>query len=128
MVSAIIYFGLASCQKKDTAPSIVGKWLIINDSTTITGKDSFPSSHSNYIGTADDYYDFRNNGELYVKEANYMDTMAYEVTGNNQVGCTPSPGFTTSYNISHITATQATLMVEGFTSTSELMKIVNLQR
>jgi hypothetical protein len=51
-----------------------------------------------------------------------------EVTGNNQVGCVPSPGFTTSYNISNITATQATLMVDGFTASAELMKIVNLKR
>jgi hypothetical protein len=128
MLLPCLYLGFAGCQKKEAAPSILGKWLILNDSTKITGRDSFPSSHSNFIGTASDYYDFRSDGKLYVKEDDYLDTMAYEVTGNNQVGCAPSPGFNTSYNISHITSSQATLIVDGFMSSGELMKIINLKR
>lgn len=123
---AIILFTIPSC-KKDKEPGILGKWNILSDSTSLRGNGDMPSSYTNYIGKPSDYYDFRTDGNLYVKEGEALDTMAYQVQGNN-VGCTPSPGFTDSYNTTLLTDSSATLTVSGFTIQGQLYKIVKLKR
>ena len=114
--------------KKETHPSIAGKWQIVNDSTRFIGNASNSSWHADYIGQPGDFYDFRSNGMMYVKEGPKLDSMAYEVSGNNQVGCVPAPGFTSTYQTSFISQSNSTLIVSGNTAAGQLNKIVNLRR
>jgi len=114
--------------KKDAGPSIKGKWNIVNDSTRITGTGGELIYHNNYIGAAGDYYDFRDDGKMYMKEGAALDTMQYEVYGNNQVRCTPSPGFADAYNTTLLTGNKASLTVSGLTARGQLVKLINLQR
>jgi hypothetical protein len=114
--------------KKDGGPSIKGKWNIINDSTRITGTGGELVYHNNYIGAAGDYYDFRDNGKMYMKEGASLDSMQYEVYGNNQVRCTPSPGFTDTYNTTLLTGNRASLTVSGLSVQGHVVKLINLER
>ena len=114
--------------KKDAGPSIKGKWNIVNDSTRITGTGGELIYHSNYMGVAGDYYDFRDDGKMYMKEGVALDTMQYEVYGNNQVRCVPSPGFTDTYNTTLLTHNKASLTISGLTAQGQLVKLINLQR
>jgi hypothetical protein len=129
IIILLILGGYASCSKSsDHTPLISGKWGIIDDSTKFVGTDTFPSYHFNYIGQASDYYDFRSDGNMYVREGDVLDTMAYEVLANNQVRCTPSPGFNDTYTTSRVTDTTAVFNIAANTPQGLLTKIINLRR
>ena len=130
ILAAALSLGVLSCRKSANYPPIVGKWNIVNDSTDFESLGvlpNYPSFHSNYIGQPGDYYDFRPSGMMYTKEGAVVDSMAYEVV-QGQVHCTPSPGFTTTYVASNITATTATFTIKGFQSGGNLTKIINLSK
>jgi hypothetical protein len=88
----------------------------------------FGSYHSDYIGQPGDYYDFSPRNMLYTKEGAHTDSMAYEVLPNNQVRCSPSPGFNESYTTSDIALTRATFHVMLITEQGTLTKIIHLTR
>ena len=86
--------------------SLIGKWAVVSDSTfTGVGADNHPA---NYIGQTNDYFDFRNDGKLYMKEGLKLDTSSYQLTSDTTV-LIPSFGITmngvteTSY-ITNLTA------------------------
>lgn len=80
---------LIANSNKDTissSASIVGIWKILKDSFFVVDAPAFFKTHdSSYIGVATDYYNFRQDGSLYIKEGNVSDTLAYEILPNNQV-------------------------------------------
>ncbi len=74
---------LASCEKTAvsteesslTDATIVGKWNIVSDSSFQgVGQNNHPV---NYTGVAGDYYDFRTDGNVYIKEGPAFDTLSY---------------------------------------------------
>ena len=87
-LTAFISFFLISC-KKDFVPandlhaSIIGKWNILNDST-FTGVGV--SNHAvNYTGQTGDYFDFRTDGYIYIKENTTLDTLSYSITSDTTI-------------------------------------------
>ena len=73
--------------KKTTIPEVVGKWSIEKDSTYIAEAPPFFNAGPGgiYTGVNGDYYDFRPDGKLYIKEGTYSDTLTYNVSSGNQV-------------------------------------------
>jgi len=85
---------MISCTKSG-ANSIVGKWNIVKDSSYVSGAPPFFNAGTGgaYMGVAGDYYDFKQNGTLYIKEGSYADTVIFSVSFNNQLTLTSN-----SYN------------------------------
>jgi hypothetical protein len=87
-LTAVITFLLLSCKKSslstnDTPTSIVKKWNILNDSTFIgVGVNNHPV---NYAGQAGDYFDFRTDGYIYIKEGPILDTLSYSLTSDTTI-------------------------------------------
>ena len=85
---AFINFFLISCKKNllpanDIHASIIGKWNILNDSTFIgVGVNNHPV---NYTGQMDDYFDFRRDGYIYIKENTIFDTLSYSLTSDTTI-------------------------------------------
>src|SRR5450432_412178 len=77
-----IYLAFISC-KKDQTGVITGKWNLVNDSVVSgTGPQI---GIKNYIGVSGDYFDFRTNGYLYIKEGAKLDTLSYNVSFGNKI-------------------------------------------
>jgi len=117
-----------SCHKTDgqTNP-LAAKWNIISDSLTIISL-----SGSNYIGTANDYYNFTANGALYIKEESVAYTATYSMIANNQIDIAydlPSdvPDHRTYY-ITNLTAHTATLTLSGTSLGPAERQIINLKK
>ncbi|HTI12549.1 MAG TPA: hypothetical protein VL832_28445 [Puia sp.] len=101
----------ASCKKSNSNPelrhshpaiaSIVGKWSLTKDSSfSAIGVGNFGTVQE-YIGQPDDYWDFRSDDKVYIKEGAKLDTLGYKlVTGNtitiNTFGWTLNGAATTS--------------------------------
>jgi len=87
-LTAVITFFLISCKKSslstnDTPTSIVKKWNILNDSTFIgVGVNNHPV---NYAGQAGDYFDFRTDSYIYIKEGPILDTLSYSLTSDTTI-------------------------------------------
>ena len=82
---AIITFFLTSCKRDsvDSSATIFGKWNVLNDSTFEgVGISNHPA---NYTGKTGDYFDFRNDGKLYIKEGLKLDTSIYKLTSNTTI-------------------------------------------
>jgi len=58
---------------------------MVNDSTTDGGPLASPLIKTNYVGAPGDYFDFRANGRLYIKEGSGYDTLAYHTTARDSV-------------------------------------------
>ena len=131
-----ISISLISCKKSD-ASLIVAKWQIVNDSSSLSGAgiSAFTNGH-NYIGTPADYYDFRNDGTVYVKEGSNLDTMGYKVMGDSVINFYPD--FTSGYyslNITSITNNKLTLLLgtnpassANLTPEGYEVRIINLKK
>ena len=70
IISSVLFILVEnSCSKtEDQTISIVGKWQIINDTTSFQLLLNGKNYDSNYIGKSNDYYDFISDGNLYHKE------------------------------------------------------------
>jgi hypothetical protein len=77
--------GLFSCKNSVVNPSntIMGKWGIKVDST-VSGIGPIQTTQI-YIGKSGDYYDFRPDNKLYIKEGTTLDTLAYKVVADNKI-------------------------------------------
>ncbi len=63
--------------------SLVARWNIAKDS--IAASFIGPVHYNVYVGTADDYYDFRADGRCYVKENGAFDTISYKIVTDTTV-------------------------------------------
>src|SRR5947208_2904362 len=86
-------FGLAaflsclfiSCEKSAEADhqapvTILHKWNLVNDSTYYgLGLNNHPV---NYLGKPGDYFDFRADGYLYIREGSGLDTLSYSISSD----------------------------------------------
>lgn len=80
--------GIVSCEKNDS-DSIIGKWNLITDSSYVAEAPPFFNAGSGiYQGNAGDYYDFRNDGTLYIKEGAYSDTVSYKMESGRSLTIT----------------------------------------
>jgi len=88
---------IASCQKNEvkeqekvanpvSPASILGKWKVEELNSSIISKNISPLI-SSYKGAETDYYDFRDNGYVYMHVGTKQDSMSYIITGNSIITC-----------------------------------------
>lgn len=130
---AIIAFFLTSCKKDlaDSKATILGKWSIITDSTFEgVGASNHPI---NYTGKTGDYFDFRNDGKLYIKEGLKLDTSTYKLNSDSTIliplfGITIN-GVTEISHITNLTSHSATINAPTLVTPGGLFgRKVNLSR
>ena len=87
LIALFVFSCLASCKKSgNSGPvTLVAKWSLVNDSTAYGGALPSPLTKTNYIGVRGDYFDFRADGKLYIKEGAKYDTLAYHMTSGDSV-------------------------------------------
>jgi hypothetical protein len=84
----------SSCKKQNMQPvatpaipvttaALLGKWSIAKDSTYIAFIG--PPTITVYVGTANDYYDFRADSKCYKHENGVYDTIAYKIASDTSV-------------------------------------------
>lgn len=108
---------IVSCTKNNgtnVRATIEGRWLIKKDSVTST---IGPYAHgTNYVGTAADYFDFRPDNKLYIKEGATLDTFTYTITSDTTM---TFGGVGVNLNITPLRA-----FMSSFTATSVTLNIV----
>jgi hypothetical protein len=82
LIALFVFSCLVSCKKSgESGPvTLVAKWSLVNDSTAYGGALASPLTKTNYVGVPGDYFDFRADGKLYIKEGSKYDTLAYNNT------------------------------------------------
>ena len=87
-LTALTILFLISCKKNsisanDFRATILEKWNILNDSTYIgVGVNNHLV---NYAGQPGDYFDFRTDGYVYIKEGPILDTLSYSLTSDTTI-------------------------------------------
>lgn len=73
---------MAACSKDNDGATIKGKCNLVSDSIVV----DFPQSkHETYKGVLGDYFDFRNDGKVYVKEGAVFDTLNYALISDHSI-------------------------------------------
>ncbi len=102
---------LYSCKNSGVSPAsgIAGKWNIKVDST-FTGIGPFDTTEV-YNGKAGDYFDFRSDNKLYIKEGATLDTFAYKIVAANKITISAAGSADISENcfVDAISPTSATI-------------------
>jgi hypothetical protein len=86
-----LMFCLYACKKHcDTAfmtntrtSLIIGKWNIVRD--TVYAGVNTGADPAIYIGQPGDYFDFSEDGNVYIREGAGLDTLSYKLLPNNQI-------------------------------------------
>lgn len=74
---------LISCKKDTVSNALVGKWNVLSDSTF---EGVAQNNHAlDYTGEPGDYFDFRTDGKVYIKESSQLDTLSYTVISSSAV-------------------------------------------
>jgi hypothetical protein len=88
LISAGLVFIFCSCSKQristnSTASSIAGKWNLLSDSS-FTGVGT--NNHLlGYTGQTGDYFDFRTDQNVYIKEGTNYDTLGYKIVSDSTI-------------------------------------------
>jgi len=64
--------------------SIAGKWSVIKDSS-FSAIGASPGNVQEYIGQPDDYWDFRTDARVYIKEGAKLDTLEYKLLSDSTI-------------------------------------------
>jgi hypothetical protein len=88
LVSAGFIIIFCSCSKQSvsinsTAATIMGKWNLISDSE-YTGV-GIGNHLVGYLGQTGDYFDFRTDQNLYIKEGSGYDTLGYKIVTDSTI-------------------------------------------
>lgn len=125
-IIAAIFLAI-SCTKDilsvNDIPTITGKWNVITDSTfSGVGAGNHPV---NLSGQRGDYFDFRSDGIVYIKEGATLDKLSYTLTSDTTIvmksfgGITlngvPETSFITNLTIHTVTITAPFLYTPGGT-------------
>jgi len=111
IVVLLVTTGIFSCKKSSVslANPLMGKWNVERDSLNYgIGPQQQTKT---YVGVAGDYFDFRPDNRLYIKEGNQLDTFTYKVILANQLQVTQTGANNTPLNlfIDDINATSASI-------------------
>ncbi len=103
-LSSLVFFCF-SCggNPVSPSPSVLGKWTVLSDNQ-YTGV-GLNNHQVTFTGQSGDYFDFRTNGKVYIKEGSSFDTLSYKLLSDTTVSIT-SFG---SFYIRHLTVHNATL-------------------
>jgi hypothetical protein len=132
-----MFFSCLKDKSNVVPPSLVGKWSIVNDSTTFSEWGLFTGAptKSNYIGKAGDSYDFESNGNLYISDDGEKDTATYLThlnlvrigfTSYNGSSANPYPGI--EMTVSNLTAHTVTLTDTAISPETIYTEKINLKR
>ena len=70
----------------NTAVTLAGQWKVVKDSVTYTSGNSQTGVSSDvYKGKAADYFEFTNDGKLYIQENGAIDTANYTINTDNSL-------------------------------------------
>jgi hypothetical protein len=103
IVSCLMFFCFVACKKQfGEGANITGTWRVATDSTfTGVGVSSMPY---NYQGQPADYFDFRADGHVYIRENNVLDTFSYQLSADTNLNLTElSNGNSRSFHVSTFT-------------------------
>jgi len=130
LIALFVFSCLASCKKSgDSGPvTLIAKWSLINDSTAYGGALASPLTQKNYVGVPGDYFDFRADGKLYIKEGSKYDTLAYNKASGDSVIINAFNYNNTPSVIKPITANSATIYSTFMVFEIYNFRIVNLKR
>ena len=83
LLSATIF----SCKKTSVQGpiSIQGKWSLKLDSIAQGVSTPSPQYSTKYEGTTADYFDFRSDNKLYIKEGAHLDTFSYQLSTDSNL-------------------------------------------
>jgi hypothetical protein len=111
IVVLLITIGILSCQKSgvNTTTSLLGKWNVKSD--TLDYGIGPQQQTKIYLGVAGDYFDFRADHKLYIKEGTLLDTLTYKVISATKLQVTPTGAKDGTLNlfIDNITSTSANI-------------------
>ena len=83
ILAVICLFYLAAGCKKNSEKvyplSLSGKWILVKDSVEYGAAELYSDV---YNGIPGDYFDFRSDGNCYVKEGSHYDTLAYRIVSD----------------------------------------------
>jgi hypothetical protein len=84
-----------SCQKSDVNPNnhsqtnidqaIYGKWVIVTAYTGITSSDPKVNSYSKPVYISEKYWEFANDGKLYLKSDSTVNSIPFKVENGNKL-------------------------------------------
>ena len=74
---------------------LLGKWELVKDSTS-SQVGGGTTRYLVYLGTTDDYFDFRSDGKCYINEKGVLDTMLFKMPTDNSVIFGKSNGYQVS--------------------------------
>lgn len=69
---------LMTCKKAAQPVTLVHKWNVLSDSTD----NLFSGNRRYYTGQTGDYFDFRTDNKIYLKEGSLLDTMSYSINAD----------------------------------------------
>jgi len=68
-----------------TAVTLEGQWKLVRDSVGFSGGESAGTTTNVYEGTSGDYFEFTNDGKLYIKENGVVDTANYTIDTDKSI-------------------------------------------
>lgn len=104
---------------------LIGKWSLAKDST-FSYIDTAMIHTKVYIGTADDYFDFRINGKVYISENGVLDSMSFGMPTDTTVVFDKSNGVQISGNGTATSVPTLQNVINPFTSNSARITYVYL--
>ena len=69
----------------NTAVTLAGQWKLVKDSVGFSGGESAGATSDIYKGTAADYFEFTNDGKLYIQENGVVDTANYTINTDKSI-------------------------------------------
>jgi hypothetical protein len=69
----------------NTAITVSGQWKLVQDSVGFPGGESTGATTNVYKGTAVDYFEFTNDGKLYIQENGVVDTANYTIDTDKSI-------------------------------------------
>jgi hypothetical protein len=69
----------------NTAITLSGQWKLVKDSVSFSGGESAGATSDVYKGTAADYFEFTNDGKLYILENGLTDTANYTIDTDKSI-------------------------------------------
>lgn len=110
-ILALFSFTFTACKKEKaqtTAEKIVGKWQMSNliYNAHVNGADNIVSTNS---FTANDTYEFKSDGSVYVNYQGQADSSTYTITSDNKLTITDD----TTYDIKKLDANSLVLYVKS---------------
>ena len=69
----------------NTAVTLSGQWKLVKDSVSFSGGESAGGTTDVYKGTPADYFEFTNDGKLYIQENGVADTANYTINTDKSI-------------------------------------------